>query len=182
MTEPAPQELTDKQKLVALETYIKFIKSIADGLRVRVTEQMGNDDEERVGAWLPDRTKLGAVTYSEGRRSVKLTDEDGALAWCERAHPEQVQTITIIRPAYRKKLLDVAGSLPVGSKGVDPATGEELPFIEVQQGLPFITVTSTKDGTERMAALAMGFPQHMLGSQQYDPDFADRLENGAYDR
>lgn len=166
MAEPVPQELTERQKLVALETYIKFIKSIADGLRVRVTEQMGTDDEERVGAKLPDGTKLGSITYSEGRRSVKLTDEGTALAWCERAHPEQVQTITIIRPAYLKKLLDVAGSLPVGSKGVDPATGEELPFIEVQQGQPYISVTSTKEGTERMAALAMGFPQHMLGGAQ----------------
>jgi len=168
MTEPVPQELTDKQKLVALETYAKFIKSITDGLRVRVTEQMGKDDEERVGAKLPDGTKLGAITYSEGRRSAKVTDEDAALAWCELVHPDEVQTVKVIRPAYLKMLLDLAKAddAPAGSHGVDPTTGEELDFIEVVQGLPFISVTSTKDGTERMAALAMGFPQHMLGAAQ----------------
>lgn len=180
-----PAELTDKQKLVALETYAKFIDSIAKGLRVRVTEQMGQDDEERVGAKLPDGTKLGAITYSEGRRSAKVTDEAAALAWCERAHPSEVQTVRMIRPAYLKMLLDLAKAddAPAGAKGVDPSTGEELPFIEVQQGNPFISVTSTKDGTERMAALAMGFTKMLEPAKPvYDPDLADRLENGAYDR
>jgi hypothetical protein len=182
MTAPIPQELTDKQKLVALETYAKFIKAITDGLRIQVTKQMGQDDEERVGAKMPDGTKIGGITYSEGRRTAKVTDEDAALAWCERVHPSEVQTVKVIRPAYLKMLLDLAKAddAPAGAHGVDPATGEELAFIEVVQGAPFVSVTSTKEGTSRMAALAMGFPQHMLGGGQYDPGFADRLENGGY--
>jgi hypothetical protein len=161
----AELELTDKQKLVALETYAKFIKTITDDLRARVTQDMGDADEERVGAKMPDGTKIGAITYSEGRRTAKVTDEAAALAWCERVHPSEVQTIKIIRPAYLKMLLDIAKAddAPAGAHGVDPETGEELDFIEVQQGAPFISVTSTKEGTARMAALAQGFPQHMIG-------------------
>lgn len=161
---PGPDGLTEKQKLVALETYIKFVKSIADEMRARVTKAMGDNDDERVGARLPDGTKLGAITYSEGRRAAKVTDEAAALAWCERVHPSEVQTITIIRPAYLKMLLDLAKAddAPAGAHGVDPETGEVLPFIEVQQGAPFISVTSTKEGTARMQALATSFP-NMLG-------------------
>lgn len=152
---PSGHELTDAEKLTALETYAKFIKSISDGLRVRVTEDMGLRHVERVGAYLPDGTKLGAVGYSEGRKTAKVTDPAEALRWCIRNHPGEI--VQAINPAFLKKLLDVAGSLPVGSKGLDPATGQELEFIEVQQGNPFVTVTSTKDGTERMAAYANGF-------------------------
>lgn len=170
-------ELTDRQKLVALETYIKFIKSHADGLRVRVTEEMGRNDDERVGAKLPDGTKIGTISYSEGRVGAKVEDEAAALAWCLRAHPSEVQTVQIIRPAYMKSLLDTAKAEGVG---IDLSTGEILPFIKVEKGQPFITVTSTKDGTERMAMLAEGFPNMLEGPKTYDPDFADRLEHGAY--
>jgi hypothetical protein len=184
-----PQELTERQQLVALETYIKFVKGIADGMRARVTKDMGDNDDERVGAKLPDGTKLGSITYSEGRRTAKVTDEAALLAWCTRAHPSEIQTITIVRPAYLKMLLDLAKAddAPAGAHGVDPETGEELLFIEVQQGDPYISVTSTKEGTARMAALATGFPKMLAGPQYgpgqgpaYDPDFADRLENGGY--
>jgi hypothetical protein len=37
------------------------------------------------------------------------------------------------------------------------STGEELPFIEVTQGNPYVMVTTTDDGVERIAALANGF-------------------------
>ena len=57
----------------------------------------------------------------------------------------------------------------VGSHGIDPATGEELPFITVVKGDPFVTVTKTQEGIERMRALALGFPQ-MLGGPQCPAD------------
>lgn len=163
----AELELTDKQKLVALELFFRLIKATTDDLRAKVTKDMGDNDDERVGAKLPDGTKIGTVTYSEGRRTAKVTDEAAALAWCERAHPSEVQTIKIIRPAYLKMLLDLAKAddAPAGARGVDPETGEELDFIEVQQGQPFVSVTSTKEGVARMSALASGFPRMLGGAQ-----------------
>lgn len=163
----ADLELTDKQKLVALETYAKFIKTITDDLREKVTAEMKANDDERSGARMPDGTKIGAITYSEGRRTAKVTDEAAALAWCERVHPSEVQTIKIIRPAYLKMLLDLAKAddAPAGAHGVDPETGEELDFIEVQQGNPYISVTSTAEGLARMSALASGFPRMLGGAQ-----------------
>lgn len=161
--EQRPIRLTDAEKLAALETYMKVLKPAAEALRAQVTTDMGKMHVERVGAFLPDGTKLAAVGHSDGRRSAKVIDEAAALAWAEQNYPEEVQTVRVVRPAFLKKLLDVAGSLPVGP-GLDSSTGQELPFIQVSLGNPFVTVTTTKEGVERMASLANGFVAMIEGS------------------
>lgn len=148
--------LTDAEKLAALETYIKVLKPVADALRVKVTANMGAMHAERVGAFLPDGTKLAAVTHSDGRKGVKVTDDDALLKWCLDRHPDEVTTVTVqaVRPAYLKVLLDDAKS---NGGGVDRLTGEVLPFIEVTTGTPYVSVLTTDEGVERMSALANGF-------------------------
>jgi topoisomerase IA-like protein len=154
-----PRQLTDAEKMAALEAYLKVLKPAADALRAKVTADMGAMHVERVGAYLPDGTKLAAVSHSDGRRSARVTDEAAALEWCLKQHPDEVQTVQVIRPAYLKMLLDLAkaDNAPAGGLGMDPQTGEVLPFIEVAQGSPYVIVTTTDEGTERMAALANGF-------------------------
>lgn len=195
MTEMTPGDtwrgvsgLTEAEKLAALGTYVKVLTGIEKDLRSAVTKDMGDRHVEKVGAYLPDGTKMASVSLNDGRRSAKVTDPAAALAWCLKQYPEEVQTVQVVRPAFLKKLLDVAGSLPVG-KGLDPATGEVLPFIEVTRGDPFVSVTTTKGGVERMSGLAHGFTGILEGPKpgpgqdaMYDPAFADRLDNGAYDR
>jgi hypothetical protein len=153
----APEGLTDAEKLAALETYLKVLDPLAKALRLRVTLDMGKRRVEKVGAYLPDGTKMASVSRSDGAKKAKLTDPDAALKWCLERYPDEVETVQQVRPAFLKKLLDIAGSLPVGSKGLDSATGEELSFIEVQQGSPYVSITTTQDGVERMTALAQGF-------------------------
>lgn len=158
--EPA---LTDAEKLAALGTYLKVLGEAEKGLRAAVTEDMGKRHVEKVGAYLPDGTKIASVSRLDGNRSVKVTDPAAALAWCTKRYPDEI--VQAINPAFLKKLLDVAGSLPVGSKGLDPATGEELEFIEVRQGAPYVVVTTTEDGRDRMTALANGFTGMLEGAQ-----------------
>jgi len=161
-SEAAEVELTDEEKLAAIETYLKVLTPMAKALRARVTADMGKRHVEKVGAYLPGGTKMASVTRSDGRRSVQY-DAAEALAWCAERYPGEIETITQVRPAFLEKLLDVAGSLPVGSKGLDPATGEELPFIEVTQGAPYVTITTTEEGVARMTALAHGFTAMLEG-------------------
>lgn len=151
----APGGLTDAEKLTALETYIKTLRDIADELRAAVTADLGRRRVERVGAFLPDGTKLGAVTYKAGTKTVKVTDQAAALAWCLRNYPDEI--VKTINSAFLKKLLDANKSGAVGDFGVDPWTGEELRFISIAQGDPGIMVTKTPEGTSRMQALAHGF-------------------------
>lgn len=149
--------LTPAEQLAALGTYLKVLGAQEKALRVRVEQSMGEMHVERVGAYLPDGEKIASVSRSDGNTTVKVVDEDGFLAWTKEEHPEHVYTVEMVRPAYRTFLLDVAGSLPKGSKGLDPTTGRELPFIEVRQGSPYVTVTTTPEGVDRMSALANGF-------------------------
>lgn len=153
---PAPDGMTDAEKLTALQTYLKALEPIEKSLRERVTRQLGELKVERVGAYLPDGEKLGAVGYNAGRKSAKVTDPAAALAWCIARYPDEI--VRAINPAFLKKLTAYAGAVgAVGEPGVDPLTGEILPFIEVQQGGAFVTVTTTKEGVARMTQLAYGF-------------------------
>ena len=79
-----------------------------------------------------------------------------ALAWCKEKYPDEVHTVEEIRPAFLKKLLDYA---TVCGEGIDRETGEALDWIEVTQGAPFVTITTTKEGVARMEALARGYTQ-----------------------
>lgn len=151
------QGLTDDQQLAALGTYIRVLAGTEKALRAKVTAQMGKDHNERKGAYLPDGTKMAAITRSDGKKTAKLVDEAAALEWCLKRYPTEVISVQMIRPAFLKKLLDVAGSLPSGSEGLDARTGERLPFIEVQQGSPYVIVTTTDEGEARMVELAHGF-------------------------
>lgn len=155
-TDGGPGGLTDAEKLTALETYIKTLKSIADHLREAVTADLKARRVERVGAYLPDGTKLGAVGFVAGSKRARVTNPEHALIWCAKRYPDEI--IRTINPAFLKKITTYSQAVAgVGEHGVDPATGEELTFIVVEQGEPHIAVTKTPEGTSRMEALAHGF-------------------------
>jgi len=162
MTDTSPG-LTDAEKLSALETYLKVLKSYSETLREQVTGDMGKQRVEKVGAYLPDGTKMASVSRSEGRKTAKVTDPAAALRWCIDRYPDEI--VYAINPVFLAKLLDTAKSGEVGDHGADPFTGEELRFIEVQQGSPYVTVTTTAEGRERMTQLANGFTAMLEGPQ-----------------
>jgi hypothetical protein len=155
--------LTDAEKLTAVGTYLKALAPIEKALRARVTEDMGVRRVERVGAYLPDGSKMGAVGYNPGRKTAKVTDPAEALRWCLRNYPDEI--VRAINPVFLKALTDYAAKVgEVGESGMDPRTGEELRFIEVQQGSAYVTVTTTDEGVARMQALAGGFAAMIEGS------------------
>lgn len=158
---PSGDELTNAEKLTALQAYTKALKPIEDALRAAVVAELGARKVERVGAYLPGADgkpgeKMGAVAYSPGRKTAVVTDAAAALKWCLERHPEAV--IRAITPGFLKGLTDYAARVgEVGESGVCPDTGEALDFITVRRGDPFVTVTPTKLGIARMTALASGF-------------------------
>jgi len=154
---------TDAEVLVALDLYTKALSPTNIALRARCTEDFAKRHVEKVGAYLPDGTKIGAVAYRKGAKTARITDEQAALAWAIKEHPEQV--MQAVRPAFLSMLLDVAKKeVEVGGHGFDPATGQELDWIEVVEGAPGVTVTSTPEGKARMAALANGFGRMIGGT------------------
>ena len=163
MTDPI-RELTDAEKLAALGTYLKVLGGDEKALRVAVADDMGKRHVEKVGAFLPDGTKIASVSRSEGKKTAKVTDPAAALRWCLRVHPEEI--VQAINPAFLAVILDASQKGEVGDCGVDPRTGEALGFIEVQQGSAYVTITTTAEGRERMTALAHGFAGMLEGGSQ----------------
>lgn len=152
---PAPG-LTNAEKLTALQTYLKALKSIEEHLRAATLADMQRNRSERVGAYMPDGEKIGAVGYNGGRKTAKVINAAAAMAWCEEKYPDAI--VKAINPAFLKSLTDHAAKVGmVGEPGVDPDDGEMLAFIEVQQGNPYVTVTTTQEGVARMTQLANGF-------------------------
>lgn len=153
---PAPDQLTDAEKLAAVETYLKVLKGYADTLRSDVTKDLGERRVEKVGAYLPNGTKIASVSYRSGAKTARITDDAAALAWTERVHPEQI--MKAVRPAFLAMLLEHAKKeIEVGGHGFDPWSGEELEWIEVVKGQPGVTVTTTAEGRALMTQLAGGF-------------------------
>lgn len=215
---PAGAELTNAEKLTALTAYLKAMKPLEEHLRAATVADMQRNRAERVGAFMPDGEKIGAVGYNSGNRRTRVTDQAAAVAWCIQRYPDAI--VKAINPAFLKAICEYSAKTgQVGEPGVDPKTGEVLDFLIVEQGNPFVTVTPTKEGVARMTALAHGFagmlegparepeaptgklpgwekaedagvrqpgwPTHVRVTAEpdpYDPDFADRLANGAYDR
>lgn len=155
---PVVWEPTNAEKLAALDMYIKTLTAMASSLRHTVTIDMGTQHVEKVGAYLPDGTKIASVSRLEGNKSVKVSNEADLLAWCLKNYPDEVQTVTAqtVRPAFLKKLLDDSKSQPVGP-GLDTRTGQELPFIQVTRGDPFVRVDTTDEGVTAMGRLAYDF-------------------------
>lgn len=160
-TPPEP-ELTDAEKLAALETYIKVLTPMAKALRAKVTEDLAARRVEKVGAYLPGGVKIASVSYVPGGKTAKVTDPHAAARWCARAYPHEM--VHTVNPAFLTALTDYAKKqCEVGEHGVDPHTGQELTFIDVVQGSPYVRVTTTDEGVDRMAALAGGFTAMLEG-------------------
>lgn len=101
--------------------------------------------EEVAGSWrvkdrstavLPDGTEIGTVTLAEGRTAAKVSDDDAYLAWVLENHPEEIEQIAITRvnPDFTARTLSFARQ---HGEPVDPATGETVAGVVVQQGDPY---------------------------------------------
>lgn len=170
-----PDGLTNAEKLTALQTYLKALKPMEEHLRVAALADMQAARAERVGAYLPDGEKIGTVGLNKGRKSARVTDDAAALTWVEKNYPEAIRKS--INPAWLKALTDYAAEVgQPGEPGVDPRSGEVLPFIEVRQGNPFLTVTTTKEGVARMTELAHGFAGMLEAPTAADEQLDDLLQ------
>lgn len=88
----------------------------------------------RAVAALPDGTAVGTVTITQGRESLRVTDEAAFLAWVKEHRPDQVETVERVHKAYRKHVLDDVkdgGELP---PGVTYVVGEPHPMVRTEPG------------------------------------------------
>jgi hypothetical protein len=145
MTSPAPRTVI-AAKLIADE--LKAVEMAAKADVLELSEETGGttftvkDD---------DGTKLGTVSKSEGRTSVKVVNEAALYQWVKANRPDQL--VKVIAPAYVKSLIALA--LEHGD-AVDETTGEVIPGLEVTTGAPFVAARPTPEAKARMHELFQG--------------------------
>lgn len=156
--------------LVALQAYAKLLKGEIEELRAAIQSGMAarRPRVERVGAFLDDDTRLGTISYTSGAMKAVVTDMQAAVAWCRRVHPDE---IVGINPAFLKAILDfsVVGAKE-GDPGADPRTGEMLPWVKVQRGTAYITVTTTPEADTLAAEILGRFPRELMAASAPAPE------------
>jgi hypothetical protein len=103
---------------------------------------------DRNTAALPDGALLGAVTFAKGRAVAKLTDEAAFRDWVSRTHPDQIETIIRVAPAFTERIMSAARQL---GEPVDADTGEQVPGITVEHSDPYPTVRLTPTASDTVA-------------------------------
>ena len=79
---------------------------------------------------------------------ANITDEAAYLAWVQRVHPDQIETVVRVKPDFTDRAKSVARKL---GAPVDPATGEEIPGLAVTTGEPYPKVTPVDDAEQAIA-------------------------------
>jgi len=103
--------------------------------------QLGLLPGERKAAVVGDRV-IGHVSMVKGRRRAVVVSEEALLAYVQQRYPSEVETVTQIRPAFRKRLLDEAvtrGAL------VDSGGAVVDGIVDVVDGDPYPTVRFADD-------------------------------------
>lgn len=89
---------------------------------------------------LPDGTELACFTVPAGTTTVTVTDEAKLIAWMREHYPTEVETVTVVRPAFLEKLRQSCrdACAPVAPDGetdvpgitVTPASGPGTPRVK----------------------------------------------------
>jgi hypothetical protein len=126
---------------------------------------------QQVVAQLPDGSTIAKVSWVTPDPSAAIDDPAEFMAWVAKTHPEQVERIERVRPAYEKQLLSemTAAGVP---RWCDTETGElhDVPGVRMQGRTAYQRMTWEKTGKQRVAAA--------LHSRELDHLWQAALEGG----
>ena len=99
--------------LKELENRVKLARAAADAELAGMPEGQSN------------RVKLegevvGSVAMTVGSRSIIVTDEAALIEWCDDFHPDEVEVITRVRPAYMSSLTMIDDAVIDGQGNIVP--------------------------------------------------------------
>jgi hypothetical protein len=144
--------MTDRHDLASRFGLLKVLTSkLGDAKKVADAEIRNTwRVKDRAAAVLPDGSGIGSVTLAKGRATSKLADEPAYEEWVRDTHPEEIETVTFTRvnPDFTDRLMAFARKV---GEPVDPATGQQVPGIEVVEGDPYPTVRLEPDAAELVA-------------------------------
>ncbi len=80
---------------------------------------------------------VGSVAMTVGSRSIVITDEKALIAWCDEFHPDEVEVVERVRPAYMSKLTMIDDAVIDGQ-------GNIVPGVAIRTGTGHLTVRPDK--------------------------------------
>ncbi|MER5221863.1 hypothetical protein [Streptomyces flaveus] len=95
-------------------------REVLDGLRAARAE-LGL---KSIRATLPDGTPIATITLIDPQPTVVIADEHAFLAWVAENHPDEVETLTQVRPHWQREFFARLAGLDAVT---DPHTGEVIP-------------------------------------------------------
>jgi hypothetical protein len=126
-------------------------KAVEKAAKAELLELCGKTGATTLKVKDDDGTALATISMSEGRKSADVTNETALLAWVRKNRPDHIRET--VADGYVKSLLKLA--LENGA-AVDEDTGEVIPGIDVSQGDPYISATTSAAAKERMGHLLRG--------------------------
>ena len=116
--------------LKELENRVKRARAEADA-------ELANMPEGQTNRVTIDGEVVGSVAMTVGSRSIIVTDEQELIAWCDEFHPDEVEAIVRVRPAYMQTLTMIDDAVIDGQ-------GNFVPGVAIRQGTGHVTVRPDK--------------------------------------
>lgn len=130
-------------RLAVIATVKKAATEAERATKAELLARMVDEGTDRLRPEL-DGTPLGPVSMANGRKSVKIVDEDAFTRWVETEHRSEMYLA--VRPAFVKMLTETGQQMDDGSV-VFTQTGEIVPGLAVTHGEPYLTFRGSEEGT-----------------------------------
>jgi|SRR5262245_20602348 len=84
---------------------------------------------------LGDGTKIATISLASGRVTMRVADRDEFQAWVAEHYPDEIETVTRVKPAFEDRLLTQAAGADMP---VDIQTGALIPGVGMSHGAPYV--------------------------------------------
>jgi hypothetical protein len=150
---------------VAMKVLADQVKARDIGVRREL--QAALDVGDRKTATLDDGTKVGAITYANGRVTARVNDEQAFTEWVLANYPDEV--VPLVRSSFRDAILKATTG---AGQPMTPDGNLDVPGVVLGASAPYLTVKPNPDAipalvdairANQLLSLDPGDPPH------YDP-------------
>jgi hypothetical protein len=131
-----------RDRIVEHEAANRAALSLAMGVGDRKTVQLPSDDEQDV--------PVGYATYAKGSTTAYVVDDAKFLAWVQANYPHEVETVSRVRPAFQRVVLDASKKFgaPMAPDGT-----LDVPGVYVRTGEPQLRIVPDKGDGAQLALI-----------------------------
>lgn len=138
----------DALRTAVLKTLADEVGAAMTGGKASLLKVMQDERIEKLGAYLPDGTKVASLPVVGGEDAPRVTDPAAFEAWVKANHPDQTEVI--VRPGYTEAVLKAA---KLAGRALDRQTGDVIPGITFEPTTAYVKVdfaTGDIDGREHI--------------------------------